>query len=199
MTPSCAALSYRWPMQADETTYFDRRPPSSLGGKSPMRNVFSRLFTATSLSLVVAATAVAAEAPKIPRTKDGKPDLNGIWQTLNSANYDLEPHAARAALAHGSGSIRTGAGAASRRAGRRGFRTRGPRRRRRRLDPVQARSARKEEGEPEELAHAPIRRSSAICPACRVRPTCRTRSRSSRARTIRSSRMSTRAPSATSI
>ena len=71
------------------------------GGKSPMRTVFTRLFVATSLSLVVAATAVAAEAPKMPRTKDGKPDLNGIWQALNTANYDLEPHAARAALAHG--------------------------------------------------------------------------------------------------
>ena len=68
-------------------------------GKSPMQNVFSRLFAAASLSLAIAATAAAADAPKIPRTKDGKPDLNGIWQTLNSANYDLEPHAARAALA----------------------------------------------------------------------------------------------------
>ena len=64
-----------------------------------MQNVFSRLFAAASLSLAIAATAAAADAPKIPRTKDGKPDLNGIWQTLNSANYDLEPHAARAALA----------------------------------------------------------------------------------------------------
>lgn len=27
------------------------------------------------------------------------PDLNGVWQVMNSANYDVEPHAARAALA----------------------------------------------------------------------------------------------------
>ena len=27
------------------------------------------------------------------------PDLNGVWQVLNTANYDLEPHAARAAMA----------------------------------------------------------------------------------------------------
>ena len=33
------------------------------------------------------------------RTPDGKPDFNGIWQTLNEANYDLEPHMARPALA----------------------------------------------------------------------------------------------------
>ena len=34
-----------------------------------------------------------------PRTADGRPDLNGIWQALNTANYDLETHPARPALA----------------------------------------------------------------------------------------------------
>ena len=33
------------------------------------------------------------------RTADGKPDLNGIWQTLNTANFDILGHAARPALA----------------------------------------------------------------------------------------------------
>jgi hypothetical protein len=27
-----------------------------------------------------------------PRTSDGKPDLQGIWQVLNTANWDLQPH-----------------------------------------------------------------------------------------------------------
>jgi hypothetical protein len=36
---------------------------------------------------------------EIPRTPGGKPDLNGIWQAMNTANYDLEPHMARPALA----------------------------------------------------------------------------------------------------
>jgi hypothetical protein len=31
-----------------------------------------------------------------PRTPDGKPDLNGIWQALNTANWNLEPHSAQA-------------------------------------------------------------------------------------------------------
>ena len=32
---------------------------------------------------------------RAPRTTDGKPDLNGIWQALNTANWDLQDHAAR--------------------------------------------------------------------------------------------------------
>ena len=41
---------------------------------------------------------VAGQAPAVyraPRLSDGKPDLNGIWQVLNKANYDLEAHVAR--------------------------------------------------------------------------------------------------------
>jgi hypothetical protein len=40
----------------------------------------------------------AAQAPAtgaIPRTPDGKPNLQGIWQVRNRAAYNLEDHAAR--------------------------------------------------------------------------------------------------------
>src|SRR5262245_37917959 len=33
------------------------------------------------------------------RAEGGKPDLNGVWQVLNEANYDLEGHSARPAMA----------------------------------------------------------------------------------------------------
>jgi hypothetical protein len=41
------------------------------------------------------------QAPRYraPRAADGHPDLNGIWQALNTANYDLEAHLARPAMA----------------------------------------------------------------------------------------------------
>jgi hypothetical protein len=36
----------------------------------------------------------AAPAYRAPRTADGKPNLNGIWQSMNEANWDIQPHAA---------------------------------------------------------------------------------------------------------
>jgi len=34
-------------------------------------------------------------AQDIPRLSNGRPDMSGIWQVLNEANFDLEPHNAR--------------------------------------------------------------------------------------------------------
>jgi hypothetical protein len=44
-------------------------------------------------------------AYKAPRTADGKPNLNGIWQALNTANWDLEGHAARPGLVVALGAV----------------------------------------------------------------------------------------------
>ncbi|MDZ4371417.1 MAG: hypothetical protein U1C74_08365 [Phenylobacterium sp.] len=40
--------------------------------------------------------AATYKAPRLPGAK--QPDLNGVWQVMNSAGWDIEPHAARAAL-----------------------------------------------------------------------------------------------------
>src|SRR5882672_4197970 len=55
------------------------------------------LMTALQLSPIPAAS--GAEAYKASRAADGKADLNGIWQALNTANWDLQEHAARPGLA----------------------------------------------------------------------------------------------------
>jgi len=48
------------------------------------------------VALLLAVNPVAAQ--DIPRLADGRPDMSGIWQVLNEANYDLEPHIARHSL-----------------------------------------------------------------------------------------------------
>ena len=49
--------------------------------------------------LLVCWLAAATASGDIPRMPDGKPDLNGIWQVFNTANYDLVAHPAKPAMA----------------------------------------------------------------------------------------------------
>jgi hypothetical protein len=78
-----------------------------------MRN---RFMTVTRVTVIVAAsswlalavTPAAGQAPaayRAPRTADGKPNLNGIWQAMNTANWDIEAHAAGPSLVRELGAI----------------------------------------------------------------------------------------------
>jgi len=42
---------------------------------------------------------LSSEKLDIPRGAQDKPDLNGVWQVLNSANYNIEAHSASASMA----------------------------------------------------------------------------------------------------
>jgi hypothetical protein len=60
---------------------------------------FQRSLVAV-VALGLCASACRAPAPppeayRAPRTPDGTPDLSGIWQANNTANWDLEAHTAR--------------------------------------------------------------------------------------------------------
>ena len=45
---------------------------------------------------MLASSLFAGDAPqyRAPRTPDGRPDLNGIWQALNAGNWDIQDHSA---------------------------------------------------------------------------------------------------------
>ncbi|MGH9592654.1 MAG: hypothetical protein ACRD5L_06145, partial [Bryobacteraceae bacterium] len=49
------------------------------------------------IGLLAAALAASGQtaAYRAPRTPDGKPNISGIWQALNTANWDLQDHSAQ--------------------------------------------------------------------------------------------------------
>ena len=58
----------------------------------------ARLLIAVGIPLL-GQTLLGQAAYRAPRAPGGKPDLTGIWQALNEANFDLEAHNARPAMA----------------------------------------------------------------------------------------------------
>src|SRR5437016_12490861 len=63
-----------------------------------MRNQFRGVVTAAALCLAVTTASGQAPAYRAPRTGDGRPNLNGIWQALNTAHWDIEAHSASPGL-----------------------------------------------------------------------------------------------------
>ena len=64
-----------------------------------MKRFWDLLVTSIGMvCLLVQAVYVQTSESDIPRLEDGRPNLNGIWQALNSANYDIERHLARPAM-----------------------------------------------------------------------------------------------------
>src|SRR5580693_326280 len=70
-----------------------------------MKKAVQHAIRTLAVGIAVISMPIGAQLPtyRAPRTAGGKPDLNGIWQALNEANYDIEAHVARPALALRSG------------------------------------------------------------------------------------------------
>src|SRR5262249_46321316 len=63
-----------------------------------MTSIIRRL-NARYAACALIALPLAAQNYRAPRGPAGHPDLNGIWQALNEANYDIEGHDAGPAVA----------------------------------------------------------------------------------------------------
>jgi len=68
---------------------------------------FHSFLVLVTLALMIPAVAsVQGQASaSIPRTADGKPDLSGIWQVMNSAAFDIQDHAAQKGVPGGPGVV----------------------------------------------------------------------------------------------
>jgi hypothetical protein len=51
---------------------------------------------AVAASVILAPANAQNQTYKAPRTADGHPNLNGIWQAVNTANWDVQGHSAQA-------------------------------------------------------------------------------------------------------
>ena len=49
--------------------------------------------------------AATTQAPALPRTPDGKPDLSGSWQVMNTASWDIQDHSAQNGVPAGQGVV----------------------------------------------------------------------------------------------
>src|SRR5580693_3308990 len=65
--------------------------------RMPCRGAMSTAAMVAALCL--AAVPLCAQTANRPaRMPDGKPNLNGVWQAMNTANWDLQEHASRPGL-----------------------------------------------------------------------------------------------------
>jgi len=72
--------------------------PAVPGRYRAVLNRWSSVIKVSVVALVLANLAGPAGAQPsgqgFPRSPDGRPDLNGIWQAVGAAHWDIEPHAA---------------------------------------------------------------------------------------------------------
>src|SRR5580704_9322146 len=68
------------------------------------KNQYIPVFVTAVMSLMTAAGQSPA-TNAIPRLSDSHPNLNGIWQTVNAADYDIQDHSAQKGVPGGQGVV----------------------------------------------------------------------------------------------
>ena len=64
-----------------------------------------RCAAAFVLAIGIPLCASYGSAQNIPRMPDGRPDLRGVWQALNTANWDIQDHGAELGVPAGQGVV----------------------------------------------------------------------------------------------
>ncbi len=65
----------------------------------------NRVRASIAAAALIAIAPAAAAGQSLPRTSDGKPELSGIWQAVNTAAWNILPHAAEAGVPGGLGVV----------------------------------------------------------------------------------------------
>ena len=73
--------------------------------KHSKHRAFRFILIAALATVLSTLSAHGQSAPGVKRTPDGRPDLSGIWQTLNTAAWDVEPHRAQKGIPAGVGVV----------------------------------------------------------------------------------------------
>ena len=77
-------------------------PPSR---RSIVPAIAVKQFVFALVVIVLVAASSPAQSRAVPRTADGKPDLSGIWQVMNTAAWDIQDHQAQKGVPAGQGVV----------------------------------------------------------------------------------------------
>src|SRR5438094_10200024 len=85
-----------------------RATPPLRGGEYVIRVLVVCTLAIAAGCLALEVTAIAQSPAALPRTADGKPNLNGIWQVLNTAAWNIQDHGGELGIPPGLGVVEGG-------------------------------------------------------------------------------------------